>query len=87
MWVPNLAPRAERRLLMPTRTPIADVVTAYVNHIRTVKTPKSAQTDIYYLRDAFGPICSALEITSRKPSLATKKPPQRTDRTAAGARW
>jgi hypothetical protein len=38
---------------LPTRTPIADVVTAYVNHIRTMKTPKSAQTDIYYLRDAF----------------------------------
>jgi hypothetical protein len=33
---------------LPTRTPIADIVTAYVNHIRTVKTPKSAQTDIYY---------------------------------------
>jgi integrase len=60
---------------LPTRTPIADVVTAYVNHIRTVKTPKSAQTDIYYLRDAFGPICPALQITSRKPSLAAKKRP------------
>jgi integrase len=60
---------------LPTRTPIADVVTAYVSHIRTVKTPKSAQTDIYYLRDAFGPICPALQITSRKPSLAAKKRP------------
>jgi integrase len=60
---------------LPTRTPIPDVVTAYVNHIRTVKTPKSAQTDIYYLRDAFGPICPALQITSRKPSLAAKKRP------------
>ena len=60
---------------LPTRTPITDFVTAYVNHIRTVKTPKSAQTDICYLRDAFGPICMALEITSRKPSLAAKKRP------------
>jgi integrase len=60
---------------LPTRTPIAEIITAYVSHIRTVKTPKSAQTDIYYLRDAFGSICPALEITSRKPSLAAKKRP------------
>jgi hypothetical protein len=31
---------------LPTRTDISAVVTAYVNQIRTVKTPKSAQTDI-----------------------------------------
>jgi len=49
---------------LPTRTPIANVVSAYVEHIRHVKTPKSAQTDVYYLREAFGPICPALEITS-----------------------
>ena len=60
---------------LPTRTPITDVLTAYVNHIRTVKTPKGAQTDIYYLRDAFGPICPAVQITSRKSSLAAKKRP------------
>ena len=46
-----------------------------MNHIRTVKTAKKLQTDIYYLRDAFGPICPALQITSRKPSLAAKKRP------------
>ena len=34
---------------LPTRTPIADILTLYVQHIRSVKTPKSAQTDIYYL--------------------------------------
>ena len=38
----------------PTRTPTADVVEAYVRHTRTVKTPQSAQVDIYYLRDVFG---------------------------------
>ena len=51
---------------LPTRTLIADVVSAYVQYIRTVKTPKSAQTDIYYLRQTFGSICKALEITSRR---------------------
>jgi integrase len=60
---------------LPTRTPIADVLTAYVAHIRTVKTDKSAQTEIYYLRDAFGPVCEAVRITSRKASLKVKKRP------------
>jgi hypothetical protein len=60
---------------LPSRTPIESVVAAYVSHIRTVKTAKSAQTDIYYLRDAFGSICDALKITSRKLSAKTKKKP------------
>ena len=50
---------------LPTKTPITDVVTAYVAHIRATKTAKSAQTDIYYLRDAFGSVCDALTVTSR----------------------
>ena len=58
---------------LPTRTPIAQVMTAYVAYIRARKTLKSAQTDIYYLREAFGPICDALTITSRK-STAKKRP-------------
>src|SRR5579862_1414739 len=48
---------------LPTRTPIAEVITAYLEHIRAAKTAKSAQTDIYYLRDAFGPLCDALNVT------------------------
>lgn len=31
---------------LPTRTPIPEVVDAYVDHIRGFKTPKSAQTDV-----------------------------------------
>jgi integrase len=60
---------------LPTKTPIPTVLQAYVEHIRSVKTPKSAQTDIYYLREAFGPVCDALRITSRKPSEAARKKP------------
>jgi len=60
---------------LPTRTSITDALTAYVAHIRTVKTAKSPQTDIYYLRDAFGPICDAVSVTSRKLSPKTKKRP------------
>jgi hypothetical protein len=62
---------------LPTRTPIAEVVGSYVAHIRQRKTPKSAQTDIYYLREMFGPICPALAITSRKPSEKARKRPRK----------
>lgn len=58
---------------LPSRTPLAEVLTAYVQHIRAIKTAKSAQNDIYYLREAFGPICEALTITSRTPSSKTRK--------------
>ena len=62
---------------MPTKTPIKEVVRKYVQHIRTVKTAKSAQTDVYYLRQMFGAICPELEINSRKPSKkAMKRPPK-----------
>ena len=58
---------------LPTKTPIAVIVQAYVEHVRATKTAKSAQTDIYYLREAFGPICEGVQITSRKPSEAARK--------------
>ncbi|MBB6431383.1 tyrosine-type recombinase/integrase [Algisphaera agarilytica] len=60
---------------LPTRTPIGKVVEQYVEHIRTVKTAKSAQTDVYYLREAFGECCEAVRITSRNPSAKTRKRP------------
>lgn len=58
---------------LPTRTPIGSVLTAYVDHVRATKTPKSAQTDLYYLRDLFGPTCEALKITSRKVGPKSRK--------------
>jgi len=61
--------------VLPTKTPIAEVIAAYVEHIRSAKTPKSAQTDIYYLRDVFGPITAGLKVTSRKLSAKSKKRP------------
>lgn len=64
-------------LPLPTKTPIAQVVEAYVAHIRAVKTPKSAQTDIYYLREMFGPVAPALEITSRRTGDQVRKRPPR----------
>ena len=65
-----------------TRTPIPDVLTGYVEHIRAIKTAKSAQTDLYYLRDMFGPPCAALKITGRKvgPKSRKRKPREGQDR-------
>ncbi|MFA9477742.1 tyrosine-type recombinase/integrase [Phycisphaerales bacterium AB-hyl4] len=58
---------------LPTKTPIADLLQAYAEHVRTHKTPKSAQADVYYLREMFGPVCDALKITSRTPSAKARK--------------
>jgi hypothetical protein len=60
---------------LPTRKPIAEVVQAYVEHIWVLKTAKSAQTDVCYLREVFGAVCPALEITSRDPSKTARRKP------------
>jgi integrase len=61
---------------LPTKTPLADIVSRYVEHIRIIKTEKSSQTDVYYLRQMFGPVCPGLVVNSRKRSVRTlKKPP------------
>jgi integrase len=63
--------------LGPTRTKLTDILTRYAEHVRATKTPKSAQTDIYYLRQMFGPICPGLVINSRRTSRRTmKRPPK-----------
>lgn len=38
--------------------------------VRTRKTAKSAQTDVYYLREAFGPICDELMVRAGFSSSA-----------------
>jgi integrase len=60
---------------LPTKTPIADVLDDYIKRIRSIKSPKAAQAEIYYLREAFGPVCEGLRLTSRKLSAKTKKRP------------
>jgi hypothetical protein len=62
---------------LPTRTKIEDILQRYVDHVRTVKTPKSTQTDIYYLRQMFDSICPALQVNSRRRSVRTMKRPPR----------
>jgi len=57
----------------PTKTPIADVVTKYVEDMKARKTAKSVQRDVYYLREAFGPICPDLTLKNTKFSVKGKK--------------
>lgn len=58
---------------LPTQTAIGDTVQRYADYIRARKTAKSAQNEIYNLRTIFGPVCPALEITSRKITANTIK--------------
>src|SRR5512141_3030075 len=51
-------------LPFPTKTPIGKAVEAYVQHMRLIKTARSATRDISYLREAFGPVCPSLAIKS-----------------------
>ncbi len=62
---------------LPTKTSIADVVTAYVNHLKTVKKASCVTKDVYYLRQVFGPICPALQIKNQKISEKGIKRPGR----------
>jgi integrase len=63
------------QLPLASKTSTPELLGAYVRHIRSTKTAKSAQTDIYYLRDLFGPVCDELKVTSRK--LTAKKRPRK----------
>jgi len=60
---------------LPTKTPIAQVVTDYIEYMGTRKTAGSVKKDIYYLRETFGPICPALALKNIKISENGKKRP------------
>ncbi|MEM1331321.1 MAG: site-specific integrase [Planctomycetota bacterium] len=62
---------------LPTRTPIAEVVAAYVRDIRQRKTAKSAQVDISYLRQVFGTCCLELDNSARCSPAADAVPTRR----------
>ena len=51
---------------LPTKTPLADIVAEYVEHIKQRKTRSSISSDLYYLRTTFGPLCPALD----RPGMA-----------------
>lgn len=59
----RLAERGEEAL--PTKTPVAEVLQAYVRHILVAKTKAGVKSDLYYLRDIFGPVCKELEVKQK----------------------
>jgi len=61
---------------LPTKTPIATVVTKYIEYMATHKTTRSMQRDVSYLRKTFGPICTALAL--KNPKVSTKREKQLT---------
>ena len=50
---------------LPTRTPLEQAITAYVEHMQASKTPRSMLRDARLLRQVFGPICPALWTNTR----------------------
>ncbi len=62
---------------LPTRTPVSQVVKAYVQYLNAVKTPRNVQRDIHYLRSTFGPICTELELKNAKISQKGIKRPSK----------
>ena len=62
---------------LPTKTPIPEILTAYVQQLRAVKTERNAQRDIFYLREAFGPVCPAVQLKSANVSANARRRPCR----------
>ena len=54
-----------------TKTPLHEIVAAYVDNIKATKTATSARCDVWYLRDIFGVVCDALK--PRERSINKKK--------------
>ncbi len=46
---------------MPTRTPLPEVLSAYIMNARITKTANTVKGEVYYLRDIFGPVCPELD--------------------------
>ncbi len=58
--------RGEADGALPTRTPIGEVVAAYIEHMRSHRPERSVQRDLSYLREAFGECCPALVLSSSR---------------------
>ena len=56
-----------------TRTPLALALEEFCSYLRTTRTAKSAQTDIYYLRQLFGPVCPSIVVNARKPITESER--------------
>lgn len=59
-------------LPLPTKTPLGRVLSAYIAHIHAAKTKNTAKSELFYLRDVFGPICPELDVPSWKGAKEKK---------------
>ncbi|MBP7745507.1 MAG: tyrosine-type recombinase/integrase [Phycisphaerae bacterium] len=48
-------------LVQASRTPLVPFLTAFCEHLSTIRTRKSYKNDLSYLRTVFGPVCDALK--------------------------
>ncbi|MFN0243471.1 MAG: tyrosine-type recombinase/integrase [Planctomycetota bacterium] len=51
---------------LPTRTPVGEVVAAYIEHMRAHRPERSWRRDLSYLRESFGECCPALELDTTR---------------------
>lgn len=51
---------------LPTRTPIGEVVSAYIAHMKAHRPESSWSKDVSYLREMFGPCCPELQLSSTR---------------------
>jgi integrase len=58
---------------IPTKTLLPDILTDYVQHIRQHKTRNSVKSDLFYLRQAFGPVIEELKTPIAKQDDATNR--------------
>lgn len=51
---------------LPTRTPVGEVVAAYIDHMRAHRPERSWRRDLSYLRESFGECCPALVLDTQR---------------------
>jgi integrase len=54
--------------VLPTQTPVAEIVGDYAAYIKNAKSKNGVKVDFWYLRRIFGPVCSLLTRETDNPS-------------------
>lgn len=55
---------------LPTRTPVGEVVSAFIDHMKAHRPERSWRKDLTHLREAFGECCPALELDTTRARKA-----------------
>lgn len=58
---------------LPTRTPIGEVVEAFVEHMRAHRPERSWRRDVSYLRESFGEVCPALVLRTKRARVCRER--------------